>query len=102
MLGLCPLTFFSEALRRSEERDDALGAKLERSEKAREKAEKDAVAIGDLRQRLQTAENALSDKISQQIERENAIIDRFDTQNRRFLSKRFPASASSCISCFCL
>jgi hypothetical protein len=35
------------------------------------------------------AEDALSDKIAQQIKRENAIADRFDTQNRRFNSKVF-------------
>jgi hypothetical protein len=81
MLGLRPLTLFSESLRRAEERADALAAKIERSEKGREKTEKDAATVGDLRQRLQIAENALSDKISQQIKRENAIIDRFDTQN---------------------
>jgi hypothetical protein len=65
--------------------------KLDLSEKAREKAEKDAATIGYLRQRLQNAEKALSDKIAQQIERENAIVDRFDTQNRRFISKFVPS-----------
>ncbi|KAK1694706.1 hypothetical protein QYE76_011403 [Lolium multiflorum] len=64
--------------------EDALAAKLELSEKAREKAEADVAVVEDLRQRLQTAENALSDKIAQHIERENAIADRFDTQNRKF------------------
>ncbi|KAK1607542.1 hypothetical protein QYE76_031215 [Lolium multiflorum] len=62
---------------------DALKAKLELSEKAKA----DAAAVEDLRQWLQTAENALSDKIAQQIERENAIADRFDTQNRRFVRR---------------
>jgi hypothetical protein len=83
--------FFSEALRRAEERADALAAKLERSEKAREKAEKDAAVVEGLRQRLQTAEDSLSDKVTQQIERENTIVARFDTQNRRFTSKLFTA-----------
>ncbi|KAK1642777.1 hypothetical protein QYE76_060582 [Lolium multiflorum] len=77
-------TALKEALRRAEERVDALAAKLELSEKAREKAEKDAAAVEGLRQRLQTAEDALSDKVAEQIERENAIISCFDTQNRRF------------------
>ncbi|KAM0839158.1 hypothetical protein ACQ4PT_060502 [Festuca glaucescens] len=74
----------SEALRRAEERADALEAKLKSSETARKKAEEDAAAVEDLRQRLTTAENALSEKEAQQIERENAIVERFDTQNRRF------------------
>jgi small-conductance mechanosensitive channel len=72
-------------------RDDDLAAKLELSEKAREKAEKDDVDVGDLRQRLHDAENALNDKISHQIARENSIIDRLNTQNRRFVSKFFPS-----------
>jgi hypothetical protein len=87
---LCsPSTILSDALRRAEERADALAAKLELSEKAHEKAEADAAIVESLRQRLQTAENAFSDKIAQQIERENAIADRFDTQNQRFVSKLF-------------
>ncbi|KAM0857498.1 hypothetical protein ACQ4PT_048462 [Festuca glaucescens] len=73
-----------EALRRAEERADALEAKLKSSETARKKAEKDAVAVESLCQRLKTAEDALSDKEAQQIERENAIVERFETQNRRF------------------
>ncbi|KAK1680909.1 hypothetical protein QYE76_041757 [Lolium multiflorum] len=60
-----------EALRRAEKCADALAAKLEQSEKAREKAEQDAVVVGDLRQRLHNAESALSDKVSQQI----AVVD---------------------------
>ena len=79
--------FVSEALRRVEERADALDAKLKVSERARVKAEKDAAAIEGLRQRLQTAEDALSDKEAQQIERENAIVTRLETQIRRFTSK---------------
>jgi flagellar motility protein MotE (MotC chaperone) len=82
-------SIFLEVLRRAEEHADALASKLELSEKAREKAEEDAAAVESLRQRLQTAENALSEKNSQQIERENAIADRFDTQNQRFTSKLF-------------
>lgn len=54
--------FLSEALRRAEERAEALEAKLEISEKAREKAQKDAAAVEDLRWRLKTAEDDLSDK----------------------------------------
>jgi hypothetical protein len=55
----------SEALRLADEHADALDAKLKRSEKAREKAEKDAGAVEGLRQRLQTAEDALSNKETQ-------------------------------------
>jgi hypothetical protein len=94
IICLCSLTIFPEALRRAEKRADDLAAKLELSEKAREKAEKDAATVGDLRQRLQNAEHALSDKITQQIERESAIADRFDTQNRSFVSKFFPSTIS--------
>ena len=79
--------FISEALRCAEERADALDAKLKVSEMARIKAEKDAAAIEGLRQRLQTAEDTLSDKETQQIERENAIVMRLETQIRRFTSK---------------
>jgi vacuolar-type H+-ATPase subunit I/STV1 len=79
--------FPSEALRRAEERADALEAKLKSSETARLKAEEDAAAVEGLRQRLRTAEDALSEKEARQIERENAIVERFNTQNRRFTSK---------------
>ena len=87
------LTVFSENLDRAEKRADELAVKLEQSEKAREKAEQDAAAVEDLRQRLHNAESALSEKVSQQIARENAIIDRLETQNRRFVSKCFPSPA---------
>ncbi|KAK1670423.1 hypothetical protein QYE76_058582 [Lolium multiflorum] len=73
-----------EALRRAEERADALEAKLKSSEAARKKAEKEAADVEGLRQRLKTAEDALSEKKTRQIKRENAIVDRFETQNRRF------------------
>jgi hypothetical protein len=79
--------FISEALHRAEERADALEAKLKISEKAREKAEKDAAVVEGLRQRLKTTEDTLSDKEAWQIERENSIVTRFDTQNCRFTSK---------------
>jgi Flp pilus assembly protein TadD len=91
------LLLFSEALRRAEEHADALEAKLKSSEAAREKAEKDAAVVESLRQRLQTAEDALSEKEAQQIKRENAIVARFDTQNRRFISKHFVHSSFFCL-----
>ena len=95
----CLLIFsFSETLRRAEERADALEAKHKSSEAARKKAEKEAAAFEGLRQRLQTAEDALSEKEARQIERENAIVDRLETQNRRFTSKLFLHLSF----CFCL
>ncbi|KAK1621250.1 hypothetical protein QYE76_026767 [Lolium multiflorum] len=86
-----------EALRRAEERADALDAKLKISEKAHEKAEKEAAAIEGLPQRLQIAEDTLRDKVAQQTERGNAIVTRLGTRNRRFtkifseLTQRFLA-----------
>lgn len=80
-------TFFLENLDRAEKHAEELAAKLERSEKARKKAEQEAATVEDLRHRLHKAENALSDKVSQQIARESAIIARLETQNRRFVSK---------------
>jgi hypothetical protein len=76
-----------DALDKANERADALSIKLEQSEKAREKAERDAASVEDLRKRLQHAENALSDKVTQQIAHENAIIGRLESQNWRFVSK---------------
>ncbi len=78
---------WTENLNRAEKHAEELAAKLERSEKARKKAEQEAATVEDLRQRLHEAENALSDKVSQQIARESAIIARLETQNRRFVSK---------------
>ncbi|KAK1653674.1 hypothetical protein QYE76_071479 [Lolium multiflorum] len=76
-----------ENLGRAEKHAEVLAAKLERSEEARENAEREATIVEDLRQRLHKAENALSDKVSQQIARENSIIARLETQNRRFVRK---------------
>jgi predicted DNA-binding protein YlxM (UPF0122 family) len=86
------LTFdlsISDALRRAEEHVNALEAKLKISEKAREKAEKDAAAVEGLRQRLKTAEDTLSDKEAQKIERENAIVTRFETQTADIQVSRY-------------
>ena len=76
-----------EALAKANKRADDLAANLEQSEKARKKAEQDAASVGDLRKRLHQAENALSEKTTQQIAREEAIIGRLESQNRRFASK---------------
>ncbi|KAM0825031.1 hypothetical protein ACQ4PT_069829 [Festuca glaucescens] len=73
-----------DALRRAEGRADDLEAKLKASEAARKKAEKDVAAAEGLRQKLQAAEDALSNKEAQQIERENEISTRLETQSRRF------------------
>ncbi|KAK1625824.1 hypothetical protein QYE76_000139 [Lolium multiflorum] len=77
----------SESLDRADKHAEDLAAKLERSEKARERAEREAATVEDLRQRLHKAEEALSDNVSQQIARENAIIARLETQNRWFVRK---------------
>jgi hypothetical protein len=89
----CLWTFFSENLDRAKKRTEELALKLEQSEQACEKAERDAATVEDLRQRLHKAANALSGKVSQQIARENAVIDRLETLNRRFVSKCFPSPA---------
>jgi hypothetical protein len=70
----------SDALRRADEQE----AKLKARETARKKVEKDAAAVEGLGQRLQAAKEALSDKEAQQVERENAIVERFEMQNRIF------------------
>jgi hypothetical protein len=79
-------SFLLEALHRAEERPDDLEEKLKASEEAREKAEKDDAGVEDLCQRLQAAENALSDREAQLIQRDNDIITRLEMQSRRFLS----------------
>ncbi|KAK1681316.1 hypothetical protein QYE76_042164 [Lolium multiflorum] len=93
-LGSQSIGFRNEAhtlkasLHRAEERAEALRAKLKLSEEAREKAQADAASIEDLRQRLSKAETALSDKIAEQITRQQDIIDRLEAQSRRFLPGR--------------
>jgi hypothetical protein len=79
--------FLSEALAKANKRTDDLAVNLERSEKAREKAEQDAASVGDLRKRLHQAETTLSGKVTQQIAREEDIIGHLESQNRRFVSK---------------
>ncbi|KAK1617328.1 hypothetical protein QYE76_022845 [Lolium multiflorum] len=76
-----------EALLTADKRADDLAIKLKESEKAREKAEKDASSVEDLRKRLHKADTALSDKITQQIAREENIISRLESLNRRFVRK---------------
>jgi hypothetical protein len=68
-------------------RADSLARKLEQKEKALKKAESDAAIIEDLRKRLHEAENALSDKVTEQSARETDILRRLQSQSRSFISK---------------
>ncbi|KAK1605741.1 hypothetical protein QYE76_029414 [Lolium multiflorum] len=90
-----------EKLAEVNERADTLAQKLEQSEEARKKAESDAVearreadkakadaaGVEDLRKRLHDAETSLSEHITAQIAREEAITKRLRMQNRRFVNK---------------
>ncbi|KAK1647082.1 hypothetical protein QYE76_064887 [Lolium multiflorum] len=91
----------SEKLAEANERANTLALQLEQSEKARKKAELDAVdaraeadkakadaaGVEDLRKRLHTAETSLSDHIAAQSAREEAIRKRLTTQSRRFVAR---------------
>jgi vacuolar-type H+-ATPase subunit E/Vma4 len=79
-------SFLTEVLRRAEERTDDFEEKLRASEAACEKAEKDAASVEDLRQRLQAAEDALSDREAKFIQRDNDIITHLEMQSKRFSS----------------
>ncbi|KAK1649070.1 hypothetical protein QYE76_066875 [Lolium multiflorum] len=74
-------------LAESNKRADALAVKLEQSEEARQKAEKDAATIEDLRKRLHNAETSLSNNITQQSAREAEILSRLESQTRRFVRR---------------
>ncbi|KAK1696386.1 hypothetical protein QYE76_013083 [Lolium multiflorum] len=88
-------------LAEANERANTLALQLEQSEKARKKAESDAVdaraeadkakadaaGVEDLRKRLHTAETSLSDHIAAQSAREEAIRKRLTTQSRRFVAR---------------
>jgi septal ring factor EnvC (AmiA/AmiB activator) len=87
-------TAFVANLAEATNRADALARKLEQSEKAREEAEAvakkakaEAATVEDLRKRLHMAESSLSEHISQQSAREEAVIKRLASQSRRFVSK---------------
>ncbi|KAK1602543.1 hypothetical protein QYE76_037284 [Lolium multiflorum] len=91
----------SEKLAEANERANTLAQQLEQSEKARKKAESDAVGaraeadkakadaagVEDLRKRLHDAETSLSEHITAQSAREEAILKRIRTQNRRFVTR---------------
>ncbi|KAK1692878.1 hypothetical protein QYE76_009575 [Lolium multiflorum] len=90
-----------EKLAEVNERANTLAQKLEQSEEARKKAESDAVqarreadkakadaaGVEDLRKRLHDAETLLSEHITAQSAREEAILKRQRTQNRSFVNK---------------
>ncbi|KAK1648565.1 hypothetical protein QYE76_066370 [Lolium multiflorum] len=74
-------------LAESNKRADALAVKLKESEENRQKAEKDAATVQDLRERLHKAETSLSDNITQQSAREAEILSRLESQCRRFVRR---------------
>ncbi|KAK1599879.1 hypothetical protein QYE76_018481 [Lolium multiflorum] len=92
---------YAKKLAEVNERANTLAQKLEQSEEARKKAESDAVqarreadkakadaaGVEDLRKRLHDAETSLSEHITAQSAREEAILKRLRTQNRRFVNK---------------
>ncbi|KAK1682889.1 hypothetical protein QYE76_043737 [Lolium multiflorum] len=77
-----------DALAKANKRADDLAIKLEQNEEARKKAEQDAASVGDLQKRLHEAETALSEKITQQIARDEDIIGRLESQNRLFATRK--------------
>ncbi|KAK1642426.1 hypothetical protein QYE76_060231 [Lolium multiflorum] len=90
-----------EKLAEANERANILAQKLEQSEEARKKAESDAIqaraeadkakadaaGVEDLRKRLHDAETSLSEHIAAQSAREEAVLKRIRTQNRRFVTR---------------
>ncbi|KAK1670113.1 hypothetical protein QYE76_058272 [Lolium multiflorum] len=90
-----------EKLAEANERANTLAQQLEQSEQARKKAESDAVGaraeadkaksdaagVEDLRKRLHDAETSLSEHITAQSAREEAILKRLKTQSRRFVAR---------------
>ncbi|KAK1668205.1 hypothetical protein QYE76_056364 [Lolium multiflorum] len=78
---------FADALAKANKRANDLAVKLEQSEKAREKAEQDSASVGELRKRLHQAETALSANTTQQIDREEDVIGRLESQNLCFVRK---------------
>jgi uncharacterized protein (DUF3084 family) len=69
-----------------EKRAKELEKRLEASEKARKEAKRKDVSVGDLQEKLNAAETALSEKEEHIAKRETAIIVRLDTQSARFSS----------------
>ncbi|KAK1682381.1 hypothetical protein QYE76_043229 [Lolium multiflorum] len=91
----------TKKLAEANERANTLAQQLEQSEQARKKAESDAVGaraeadkaksdaagVEDLRKRLHDAETSLSEHITAQSAREEAILKRLKTQSRRFVAR---------------
>ncbi|KAK1642104.1 hypothetical protein QYE76_059909 [Lolium multiflorum] len=87
-----------EKLARANEHANTLAQKLEQSDEARKKAESDAskakaeadkakadaAGVEEIRKRLHDTETSLSEHITTQSAREEAIIKRLKSQNRRF------------------
>ncbi|KAK1649067.1 hypothetical protein QYE76_066872 [Lolium multiflorum] len=76
-----------EKLAEANKRADALAAELEQSETARMKAEADAATVEDLQKRLDDAKNALSENVAQHSAREEEILNRLESQSRRFVRR---------------
>ncbi|KAK1691729.1 hypothetical protein QYE76_008426 [Lolium multiflorum] len=90
-----------EKLAEANERANTLAQKLEQSEEARKKAESDAskarseadkakadaAGVEELNKKLHDVKTSLSEHIAAQSAREDAIIKRLRSQNRRFVSK---------------
>ncbi|KAK1660979.1 hypothetical protein QYE76_049138 [Lolium multiflorum] len=72
------------------EQSEQLAKRLSRSVGARaeaDKAKSDAAGVEDLRKRLHDAETSLSEHITAQSAREEAILKRLKTQSRRFVAR---------------
>lgn len=79
-------SFCPGALHLAQERAKELEKKLEASKKARGDAKAKAASAEDLRDRLNAAESALSEREEQISQREAAIIAQLDKQSTRFSS----------------
>jgi hypothetical protein len=84
---ILPSFILLESLSEANKRADDLALKLEQNEKAREKAELNFAAVEGLQKRLHEAENALSESTTRQTAREELVIARLESQNRRLVSK---------------
>ncbi|KAK1643722.1 hypothetical protein QYE76_061527 [Lolium multiflorum] len=76
-----------ESLSKANKHADDLARELEKSEKAREKAELDAASVEGLRKRLHDVETTLSENLTQQSAREEEIITRLESQSRSFVRR---------------
>jgi hypothetical protein len=92
----------AEKLAEANKRADALAAELEKSETARMEAEAKAATVADLQKRLNDAKWALEENVAQHSAREEEILGRLESQNRRFVSKcSYPCCfLASCVGLF--